>query len=109
MVRLPLLLSRFAVPLALLALALSSGCKSKSENRTGAGSRATDPMTKSAALDAGAGAEAGVIPKVEASDLDDNSNSNNDGGCFATCMRANQMRAVGIEQIERDCRADCTN
>ncbi len=28
-------------------------------------------------------------------------------GCYATCLQANQMRAVAIEQIERDCRAEC--
>lgn len=28
--------------------------------------------------------------------------------CFAQCMRDNQMRAVSIDQIERDCRAQCS-
>jgi hypothetical protein len=28
--------------------------------------------------------------------------------CVAECVRQNQMRATSPEQIERDCRAECT-
>lgn len=31
-----------------------------------------------------------------------------DSDCFATCVRDNQMRAVAPEQIEADCRAECS-
>ncbi len=30
-----------------------------------------------------------------------------DDDCVAKCVRANQMRAVGADQIERDCKAEC--
>ncbi len=31
-----------------------------------------------------------------------------DATCYEACMKRNQMRAIGIDQIERDCRAECT-
>jgi len=27
--------------------------------------------------------------------------------CYPACMKSNQMRAVSIEQIEADCKAEC--
>lgn len=33
--------------------------------------------------------------------------SEDGGACVADCVRRNQMRAVGPDQIERDCKAEC--
>jgi hypothetical protein len=45
---------------------------------------------------------AGVDTKVDLTGKTDDKDD-----CVAKCVRTNQMRAVGADQIERDCKAEC--
>lgn len=69
--------------LALIALLLAAGCRKEPRN---------DPPPIQNTSDA-----AGATRPADAGDA-----------CVAACVKKNQMRATSPEQIERDCRAECT-
>jgi hypothetical protein len=67
----------------LLAALLLAGCRK-------------EPRPAAAPIDNAGDAPAATVP-ADAGDA-----------CVTDCVRRNQMRATSPEQIERDCRAECT-
>lgn len=72
--------------------------------KTGADGVAIKTGADGVAVKAGAD---GVAVKIDDTKVDLSGDSDEGDDCVAKCVRANQMRAVGADQIDRDCKAEC--
>ncbi len=98
----PIVKARIRVFVALLTLALAAGCSGKKESSEPAPEPVAEPAKPAEPVADPA------KPAEPAKPADPAKPAAEPDPCVAECLRSNQARAVGWEQIKRDCQAECS-